>query len=127
MLNRLGQMHYPIPKPLRAAASSYLDLQLRRELDRLEEDGEPGADPGPLRARQDLGLPARARAAGEDALRGPPADPRADSTRRPTSPRWPRGRVSSSTPPRLLGLTLDLWQVQNQLLDAYVQLSDRAP
>ena len=27
VLNRLGQMHYPIPKPLRAAASSYLDLE----------------------------------------------------------------------------------------------------
>ena len=28
VLNRLGQLHYPIPKPLRAAASSYLDLHL---------------------------------------------------------------------------------------------------
>ena len=39
VLNRLGQMHYPIPKPLRAAASSYLDLELRRELDRLDTEG----------------------------------------------------------------------------------------
>ena len=35
VLNRLGQLSYPIPKPLRAAASTYLDLHLRDEIARL--------------------------------------------------------------------------------------------
>ncbi|MCA1685788.1 MAG: DUF3536 domain-containing protein, partial [Planctomycetia bacterium] len=39
VLHRLGQLRQPIPKPLQAAASSYLDLRLRQELERLEHDG----------------------------------------------------------------------------------------
>ena len=35
MLNRLGQLSYPIPKPLHAAASTYLDRHLRDEIARL--------------------------------------------------------------------------------------------
>ena len=35
VLNRLGQLGYPIPKPLRAAASTYLDIHLRDEIGRL--------------------------------------------------------------------------------------------
>ena len=35
MLARLGQLSYPIPKPLRAAASTYLDIHLRDEIGRL--------------------------------------------------------------------------------------------
>ncbi len=35
VLNRLGQLNYPIPKPLRAAASTYLDIHLVDELGQL--------------------------------------------------------------------------------------------
>src|SRR5262249_9935187 len=40
MLNRLGKMHYPIPKSLGSAASSSLDLHLWHAIARLEEDGD---------------------------------------------------------------------------------------
>src|SRR5581483_1891097 len=35
----LGRLHYPIPKPLRAAASAALDQRLRHEIERLGHDG----------------------------------------------------------------------------------------
>lgn len=35
VLNILGRLHYPIPKPLRAAASACLDRRLRQEIERL--------------------------------------------------------------------------------------------
>ncbi|MEA2632253.1 MAG: hypothetical protein QOE66_2472, partial [Chloroflexota bacterium] len=40
LLNRLGRVRYPIPKPLGTAASASLDLQLGREIARLERDGD---------------------------------------------------------------------------------------
>jgi alpha-amylase/alpha-mannosidase (GH57 family) len=42
MLNRLGQLRYPIPKPFHAAASTYLDVHLRDEISRLVR-GESGS------------------------------------------------------------------------------------
>src|SRR5207302_5545107 len=39
LLNLLGQLHYPIPKPMRAAASAYLDHHLRREITALTNGG----------------------------------------------------------------------------------------
>jgi hypothetical protein len=39
LLNRLEHLHYPVPKPLQAAASAYLDAHLREEIASLETDG----------------------------------------------------------------------------------------
>src|SRR5262249_57985948 len=38
-LRRLGQLHYPVPRPLRASASDYLDHRLREEVARLRAEG----------------------------------------------------------------------------------------
>src|SRR5207248_2221834 len=40
LLNRLGRLHYPIPKPLRAAAAAYLDYHFRAALANPEADGD---------------------------------------------------------------------------------------
>ncbi|MGC8642749.1 MAG: DUF3536 domain-containing protein, partial [Isosphaeraceae bacterium] len=40
VLNRLGDLNYPIPKPLRAAASSFIDQHLEEHIDRVERGEE---------------------------------------------------------------------------------------
>ncbi len=122
VLNRLGRMHHPIPKPLWAVASSHLDLRLLRELGRLEE----GGDLAPIQVLYERGRtwgyqPERAADPGD--LRGAAADPpRPRPRRRPRRAGLAPGLLLDAS--ALLGVTLDLWQVQNQLLDAFIQLSD---
>jgi alpha-amylase/alpha-mannosidase (GH57 family) len=123
VLNRLGQMNYPIPKPLRAAASSYLDLHLVQELARLESDGslerihsfyERGKTWG-YQPERDLLTRTLAEALQQTLGEiGPIADLPSLAER--------AGQLLDAA--SLLGVSLDLWQVQNQLLDAYIQLSD---
>ena len=122
MLNRLGQLRYPIPKPLRAAASAYLDHHLRHEIARLGERG--GLEP--IR-----GLMERGRAWGYQ--------PEASCWRRASSEALERtlGEIDPEADlaaltaragllldaAALLGIPPDLWQVQNRLLDAFDQIS----
>ncbi len=123
LLNRLGQLGYPIPKPLRAAASSHLDHRLKQELARLETDGslEPirtlhergrtwGWEPDTALLAQELSEALRR------IVRG--LDPSADL---PTLAAKVRPLLDAAT---LLGISVDVWEIQNQLLDAYRRLAD---
>jgi len=123
VLHRLGQLRQPIPKPVHAAASSYLDLTLREELERIESDG--GLD-----TISDLYTRGRAwgyqpetallekvlSEALRRTLRG--LDPDADLTGLFARARQLLEAAS------LLGVSADRWEVQNQLLDAYARLAD---
>jgi alpha-amylase/alpha-mannosidase (GH57 family) len=124
LLNRLGQLHFPIPKPLRAAASAYLDYHLLEEIAALETNGHPGR----LRA-----LAERGRAWGYHPEREMLAKALAESLQRLL-----RGIDQDTDLPaviaragqlldaaNLLGVPLDPWQAQNQLLDAYARLADK--
>ncbi len=123
VLTRLGRMNYPIPKPLRAAASSYLDLQLTENLVRLDSDGsldriqsfyERGKGWG-YQPERDL-LTRTLTEALEKTLKrtiGPNAD----------LPALAKRASQLLAAAKLLGITLDLRKVQNQLLDAFLQLS----
>jgi hypothetical protein len=123
VLARLGRMNYPIPKPLRAAASSYLDLQLTENLVGLDSDGsldriqsfyERGKGWG-YQPERDLLTRTFAEALAETlGAIGPNAD----------LPALAKRASQLLAAARLLGITLDLWKVQNQLLDAFLQLSD---
>ncbi len=125
VLNRLGRLHYPIPKPLRAAASTYLDHHLRQQIDWLETGEETslvhvehlcdrGRGWGYLPERETLGKDLSEGL--QRVLRGIQ-----DGSDLVTV----AGRVgllldAAAT----LGIKPDLWQVQNQFLDAFGRLSD---
>jgi alpha-amylase/alpha-mannosidase (GH57 family) len=123
MLNRLGQMHYPIPKPLGAVAGASLDLQLRHAIARLEQDGdltglrtlcERGHTWGYQPERELLSQTlseALQRTIGR-------LDPEADL---PALAATAELLLDAAA---LLRIAPDLWQAQNQLLDVYVRLSD---
>jgi hypothetical protein len=120
VLNRLGQMRYPIPKPLQAAASCYLDTALRHQIVALETDGslarvqefyEWGQAWGYQPERELL-----AKTLAESLQRllggiGPEMD----------LPALMAQAVQILDVAALLGITLDLWEAQNQLLDTYAQ------
>jgi len=123
VLNQLGQMRYPIPKPLRGAASSYLDYQLARELARLQADSD---------LTRVQGLYERGRTWGYQPEREPleqsisrtlqgvlrKLDPKADL---PAIVSHASLLLDAAA---LLGVKPNLWRVQNHLLDAYVTLAD---
>jgi alpha-amylase/alpha-mannosidase (GH57 family) len=122
LLNRLGRMHYPIPEPLRVAASTYLDLHLHRQIDDLETEGSLDAIRALCRRGQAWGYqPApelgaalsRAIRATMDEL-----DPRADV------PAVIRVMGLLLEAAALVGLPIDLWQAQNRLLDVSARLSE---
>jgi hypothetical protein len=125
MLNRLGQLGYPIPKPLRAAASTYLDLHLRDEIARLvrgdaatidaiEQLNDRGRSWGyqPERSLLERTLAEALLQTLEDVK--PQADLTAVTAR--------AGLLLAAT--SLLGLEPDLWQVQNRFLNAYAQITE---
>ncbi len=123
MLTRLVQMHYPIPKPLRVAAHSFLDLKLWEELARLEVGGdlarvqalyERGKGWGYQPERELLGKVLSETL--ERTLDG--LDPEADL------PALTAHASQLLDAAALLGISLDLWRVQNRLLVAYVELAD---
>jgi alpha-amylase/alpha-mannosidase (GH57 family) len=122
LLNRLGQLHYPIPKPLWSAASAYLDTQLQQEIAALETNGNPER----IRA-----LSERGRAWGYQPERDILGKTLTESLHRLL-----QGVGVETDPPviiakagqlldaaNLLGVNLDLWQAQNHLLEAYHRLA----
>ena len=123
VLAHLVQMQYPIPKPLRAAASSFLDLKLREELARLEVGGdlsvvqslyERGKTWGYQPERELLGK------ALSEALERT-VDGLAAEADLPALAAHAELLLEAAA---LIGIPLDLWRVQNRLLDAYGPLSD---
>jgi alpha-amylase/alpha-mannosidase (GH57 family) len=125
LLNRLGRLGYPVPKPFFSAASAYLDHHLRESLGELENGGSLA----PLRALVERGRawgyqPERellARTVIEALQRllqqtGPDSDLHALIER--------AGLVLDAA--GLLGLSLNLWRVQNHLLEAYARLENES-
>jgi hypothetical protein len=122
-LNRLGQLRYPIPKPLRAAAEAYLDDHLRDEVAALHTDGSLGR----IRALLDRGRawhyqPQRERLGKglSESLNRLLRDLQPESDLATVVTRVAHIGEASG----LLGITLELWSAQNQLLDAYARLAD---
>jgi hypothetical protein len=125
LLNRLGQLKYPIPKALRAAASTYLDAHLndaidslRRgetfDLDAIEQLRDRGRSWGYQPETDTLGrVLVEALQQILDEIR-PDADLAAITSR--------ASLILDAA--AQLGVSLELWQVQNRFLDAFNQLSE---
>ncbi len=127
VLNRLGQLAYPIPKSMRAAASSYLDTHLGDEIGRLVRGAAStldGIENLVERGRAWSYRPER------DGLEKTLAEAMllALDEIRPGAELSPIiGRVEMLIyAGKLLGLEPNLWQVQNRLLTAFVELSERS-
>jgi hypothetical protein len=123
LLTRLGQLRYPIPKPLRAAASVYLDYHLQEEIARLGADGNPdriralwerGRTWGYQPEREVLAKTVAEALTGLLQEIGAQSEPLAVVAR--------AGQLLDAA--ALLGLGVDLWQAQNHLLDAYNRLGN---
>ena len=124
LLNRLGHLSYPIPKPLHAAASTFLDSHLRDEIARLVR-GEAASLDAIER------LCERGRAWGyqpeRDLLEKTLAESllqtldeiHADADLTGITARAEQLLAAAS----LLGLEPDLWQVQNRLLNAFTRVT----
>jgi alpha-amylase/alpha-mannosidase (GH57 family) len=125
VLNRLGQLRYPIPKPLRAAASSHLDIHLAAEIGRLAR-GEAIS----LHAIEHLRE--RGIAWGYQPERGVLEKTLAESLAQTLGSVRPdtdvvellaRAELLLATSTSL-ELTPDLWRVQNEFLSAYLRLAE---
>ena len=125
MLNRLGQLSYPIPKPLRAAASTYLDIHLADEIGRLAR-GEVASLDAIDHLRE------RGRAWGYQPERGLLEKTLAESLARTLEEIRPDADLTEITSraelllaaSSRLGVAPDLWQVQNRFLNAFVRLTE---
>jgi alpha-amylase/alpha-mannosidase (GH57 family) len=125
MLNRLGQLSYPIPKPLHAAASTVLDTCLRDEIARLVR-GEAASVDAIER------LCERGRAWGyqperdllektlSESLLQTLEELHADADLTAITSRAEQLLAAAT----LLGLEPNLWQVQNRLLNAFTRLTE---
>ncbi len=125
LLNRLGHLNYPIPKPLLSAASTYLDGHLRDEIERIVL-GEAAS----LEAIESLRD--RGRAWGYQPERDVLEKSLAESLLRTLAEIHPDADLPEITAraeqllaaSSLLGLAPDLWQVQNRFLGAYLRLAE---
>jgi alpha-amylase/alpha-mannosidase (GH57 family) len=125
ILNRLGKMRYPIPKPLGAAASASLDLHLEHAIARLEQDG----DLTPIRA-----LCERGSTWGYQSERAVLAKSISEALERTIGRLAPEAEADLTALAALaeqlldaaavLGIEPDLWKAQNRFLDVSVRLSD---
>lgn len=125
VLNRLGQLNYPISKPLRAAASTFLDYHIREQLERLETGEETTLTPLEQLCERgkSWGYP-----------------PERDALSKIVTERLQRLMSDFSDKSDLVAITNrvellmdasaileikpDIWGVQNQLLEVYSELSD---
>ncbi len=121
LLNLLGQLHFPIPKPMRLAASAYLDYHLRTEIAALASGGtlqrirllyERGQSWGYQPERDVLGRKL------SELLQHVLTDMNPSSDLPEAAAR--AGTLLDAA--NLLGVTVDLWQAQNRLLDACARL-----
>jgi alpha-amylase/alpha-mannosidase (GH57 family) len=125
MLNRLGQLYYPIPKPLRAAASAYLDHHLHEGIIRLEKGEESSlAQIEHLCERGKLWgyLPERDRLEKTvaEGLQHVLREVRPEAELLSVTARM--GLLLDAI--ALLEIKPDLWKVQNEFLGAFAQLAE---
>jgi alpha-amylase/alpha-mannosidase (GH57 family) len=125
LLNRLGQLNYPIPKPMRETAAAYLDRHLETEITRLAR-----GDLVALESLEEFAERGRAwgyRPESEVVDRG-----FSESLLYVLEQIKPAADIATITPraerlvaaAKLLRIAPDLWQVQNRLLTAYAELSE---
>jgi alpha-amylase/alpha-mannosidase (GH57 family) len=125
LLNRLGQLNYPIPKPLLAAAATYLDGHIGDEIARIVR-GETASAEAIERLRD------RGRAWGYHPERDLLEKTLAESLLRTLEEIQPEADLAGITAraeqllatSSVLGLAPDLWQAQNRFLSAYVHLAE---
>ncbi len=123
-LNRLGKLNYPIPKPLRAAASTYIDHHLEEQIARIERGEETTL--GGIEHLHERGkawgyLP-------ETTILEKIV---AEAMKRTLGRIEPEADLAAITARvgllldtcALLGVKPDIWQVQNQFLSAFLDLS----
>ena len=124
VLNRLGQLNYPIPKPLRAAASTFIDLHLEDHIARVERGEETSL------AAIEL-LHERGKAWGYQPETGGLERKLAEALQRKLAEIHPEADLAAITARAellldtagLLGMKPDLWQAQNAFLGAFLKLS----
>ena len=124
VLNRLGQLNYPIPKPLRAAASAYIDHHLEEQIARLER-GEETTLAGIEHLHE------RGKAWGYLPETTILEKIVAEAMKRTLGRIEPEADLAAITARvgllldtcALLGVKPDIWQVQNQFLSAFLDLS----
>jgi hypothetical protein len=123
VLTQLGRMHSLVPAPMRAAASVVLDLEVSREIGRLQSESALrrmreaveqaavwGYRPERERSRQELA----------EELRKVLHELRSGADLAALTA-WAARLLDTAA---LLGVKLDLWQTQNQLLETYARLAD---
>ncbi len=125
VLNRLGQLSYPIPKPLRAAASTFLDTSLRDEIARLVRGEAASLDAIERlceRGRSWSYQPERdvLEKTLSDSLLQALEDLRDDADLTDVTARAEQLLAAAS----LLGLEPNLWLVQNRLVNAFSRLTE---
>jgi hypothetical protein len=125
VLNMLGALHYPIPKSMRGAAASSLDHRLRHEIEKLGANGSLANIQHLLDRGRTWGYQVEKVVLGgflAEELRvvfgeiNPLSDLPALTSR----------ACELLDAADILGIALDLWQTQNQLLDAYAELAREA-
>ncbi|MFO0890106.1 MAG: DUF3536 domain-containing protein [Isosphaeraceae bacterium] len=124
VLNRLGQMNYPIPKPLRAAASSFIDHHLVSGIARLERGDE-------VNLSELEHLRERGRAWGYQLETAVLEKTLAEALGRTLGKIRPEADLASVVSRAsllldacaLLEIKPPLWQIQNQFLGAYLGLA----
>jgi hypothetical protein len=124
MLNHLGRLNYPIPRSLRVAASSYIGNHLVMEICRLEQADEPSIEA--IERLRERGRAWGYRADGETL-----GKVIALSLKRILGGIHPEADLAAITArvkllldaAALLGIRPELWQVQNQFLLAFLELS----
>jgi alpha-amylase/alpha-mannosidase (GH57 family) len=124
VLNRLGQLSYPIPKPLRLAASTYIDIHLADEIGRVAR-GDVASLDAIDRLRE------RGQAWGYRPERGLLEKTLAEALARTLEEIQPGAELTEITAraelllaiATQLGVAPDLWHVQNRFLNAFVQVA----
>jgi alpha-amylase/alpha-mannosidase (GH57 family) len=123
VLLRLGRIRSPAPTPMRVAAAVLLDQQLLEQLPFLQGPAALAALRATLARAASWGYqPERERLQKElaDQLRGVLSEFQPDADL-PTLTGWAERLLDAAA---LLGVKLDLWQTQNQLLESYAQLAE---
>ncbi|WP_165249047.1 DUF3536 domain-containing protein [Paludisphaera soli] len=124
VLNRLGRLNYPIPKPLRAAALTFLDANLHEQIEAMVEGDES-------RLVEIEHLCDRGKAWGYTPQRDALGKALSEGLRRQMRElRNGDAAAAASCGERLLdaaaamGIKPDLWEAQNEFLDAFMGLTD---
>ncbi len=122
LLTRLARLHYPIPKPLWIAASVALDARLMEDLRELEQDGNVDRLRAEVAQSRTWGYQPERELLKSELIERMRAllrqfEPDADLPELILRV----NRVLDAA--ELLGMPLDLWQTQNQVLNAYTQLT----